>query len=377
MQVGQLMAFLDMDPGNVVLACDLLDEFVQMGTFDKALACIERLPVDSQNAVGIRFRKAQLCLMLGLYSETIHILEGLISEGHEGMAMWHDLAFAQLCAGHYQAASETLADAESKFGSHIELMVAFARVHLLQADFELALLKINQALAIDQNHPVAMGLRALILLDSDDLKAAGVAASECLVLHADQHEALLTAGTLALWRQHIEPATQLFQRALVQFPNSGRALSGLGQVMMLQNQLPQALDILTQAVEAMPNHIGTWHALAWTQLLQGDVGAAELSYNKAFELDRNFADSHGGLALIHALKGNKDFAEQSLKRAFRLNPDSATAIYAKSILLHDIGDTESSEKLVQKLIQQNPSMQGISPRDFTANLRKRIQPESR
>jgi len=125
----------------------------------------------------------------------------------------------------------------------------------------------------------------------------------------------------------------------------------------------------------MPNHIGTWHVLAWTQLLLADIDAAELSYNKAFELDRNFADSHGGLALIHALKGQTDFAEQSIKRALRLNPDCATAMYAKSILLHDIGDTETSEKLVQKLIQQDPSMQGISPKDFTANLRKRIQPE--
>lgn len=365
-----------MDPGNVALACDLLDEFIQMGAFDKALTCIERLPADSQNATGIRFRKAQLGLVLGIYSDSIQILEGLISEGHEGMALWHDLAFAQLCAGHYQAATDTLAEAESKFGSHIELMVAFSRVHLLQANFELALIKISQALAVDQNHPVAMGLRALILLDSDDLLAAGIAADECLALHPEQHEALLTAGTLALWQQRIELSAQLFQRALDRFPNSGRALSGLGQVMMLQNQLPQALGILIHAVEAMPNHIGTWHALAWTQLLQVDVDAAELSYSKAFELDRNFADSHGGLALIHALKGQQDLAEQSIKRALRLNSGCATAIYAKSILLNDIGDIDASEKLVQMLIQQNPSMQGISPRDFTANLRKRIQPES-
>jgi tetratricopeptide (TPR) repeat protein len=373
-RIGQLQAFLKVDPGNIPLACDLLDAYIQNGAFDDAIACIESLPEDSRKAPGICFRSAQIALSKGRYHESIQILQRIIAEGNEGIALWHDLAFAQLCIGNLQDAVKTLSDAESKFGPDVDLAVLSARVNLFLENYEQALGYIEQALSLDRNNPAAMGLKALILLDMDNLPAASDMAHKCLVDHPDQHEALLTAGTLSLWRQNVVAAEEQFTRALSRFPNSGRALSGLGQVFMLRNDLPQARVMLEKAVLAMPDHIGTWHALAWAQLLLSDIDAAEASYLKAYELDRNFADSHGGLALIHALKGRTDSAEQAVKRAFRLNPDCATAIYAQSLLLSDAGNITESEALIRKLMLGNPSMQQMNPMEFATNLRKRIQP---
>lgn len=373
-RISQLKAFLRIDPENQSLACDLLDAYFQVGAFDEALLCIAGLEDSVRNAAGIRFRNAQIAMASGRYSDAIELLAKLISDGHESVALWHDLAFAQLCNGKYHDAAETLVEAKSKFGPQIDLLLTSARVHLFLANFEDALKEIETACLIDNDHPVAMGLKALILLDMDNLGAAADVAQECLRYHPNQHEALLTEGTLALWQQRVPEAQASFEKALTGFPNSGRALSGLGQVYMLKNDIPMARTVLENAVSAMPDHIGTWHALAWTQLLSTDVGAAEASYERAFALDRNFADSHGGIALIHVLNGRSELAERSVKQALRLNPDCATAIYAKSLLLSDVGQIDQSDALINRLMQSNPAMHQVGSKEFAANLRKRIQP---
>ena len=74
MRIGQLQAFLKVDPGNIPLACDLLDAYIQNGAFDDAIACIESLPEDSRKAPGICFRSAQIALSKGRYHESIQIL---------------------------------------------------------------------------------------------------------------------------------------------------------------------------------------------------------------------------------------------------------------------------------------------------------------
>jgi tetratricopeptide (TPR) repeat protein len=362
------------DPSNVELSCDLLDEIVLLGQFEKAYNIIDQLPAEACNAIGILFRKAQIGIVTGRYSESIQILEKLISESNEGIALWHDLAFAKLCIGQIDSAIQILNTAESKFGWNIDLTIALSRAALLQSNYPQALMLINQVLDIDNGHATALGVRALILLDSDDLSDASKAASDSLLIDPNQHEALIVAGTLALWEQQSEHALNLFNRAITKFPGSGRALSGLGQSLMLINELAQASHTLQNAVIAMPNHIGTWHALAWAQLLQSDIDSAEGCYIKAYEIDRNFADTHGGLALIYALRGQKDIAEQSLKRAFKLNSNCATALYAKSILMSDEGNEIEAERLIANLILSSPALKNIKPSDFVSNLRRKIQP---
>jgi tetratricopeptide (TPR) repeat protein len=222
------------------------------------------------------------------------------------------------------------------------------------------------------DHSTARGLRALALLDSGETDEAYATAEACLTLYPDQHEALLVAGTVALWKQDLDRAEAYHQRALGRHPNSGRALSGHGQLKMLRNELPAARKELAHAVVAMPDHIGTWHALAWTDLLLGDIDGAEASYQQAFDLDRNFADSHGGLALIHALKGRTEEADQAIKRALRLNPECATALYARTLLLSDSGHTAEADKLLAGLMANSPMPMTTSIREFATNLRSRF-----
>lgn len=371
-RLAQLRGFHAMDPANVPLACDLFDALVAAGEYAEADDFLAGLPEVAAAAAGPRFRRARSALMHGRYAEAIAALQSLLDDGHENVALWHDLAFARLCLRETAAASQVLTEAMARFGDSAELAIVAARVAMMDGDFALALARLEQAQVLAPENATVQGVRALALFDAGESDAGYAAAMACLAAHPDQHEALIVAGSVALARQRIDEAETHFGRALSRHPNSGRCLSGFGQVRMLQSRLPEALDILRHAVVAMPDHIGTWHALAWAELLLGQVDAAETSYQRAYDLDRNFADSHGGLALIHALHSRRDEAELAIKRALRLNPQCPTALYAQTVLLEDAGQGEEAVRLLGTLVQPLGLPEGMTLGEFSRRLRERF-----
>lgn len=369
----RLQSFLLADPGNAELACELADALFAQGRFDEARRALLSLPEERQLILAVRFRLARYGLMQGDYAGAEAGFAQLTAQGHPVPALWHDLAFAQLCQGHLAPARATLAEAESRFGADSARTVLAARIALFERNYPAAEHELLRALELEPVHPVAMGLRALASLDSGDPDTAGTLADNCLAQYPDQHEALLVAGTVALWRRELVQADTAFERALGWHPGSGRALSGMGQLLLLREQLEGGRALLERAVSAMPDHIGTWHALAWAQLLCGDQQAAELSYQRAYDLDRNFAESHGGLALVAALDGRTEEADAAIRRALRLDPACLTARYARSLRLQDMGETAQADELLADLFSPGPMPAGIGDvREFATRLRARL-----
>ncbi len=371
-QISRLKSYLAADPANALLVCDLTDAYISMAQYHEADQLIKTLDADVLNAPGVAFRCARISLILGRYEDSINVLKSLIEQGHDNVALWHDLAFSYLCLRNTTDATQAITEAVNRYGDNAELSIVAGRVALMDGNFELAHAELNKALSLAPEHPAAMGLQALAYLDSDQQDMAFDTATKCLSFYPEQHEALLVAGTISLWRQDIASAGDYFVRALDRHPNSGRARSGYGQVMMLLNRLPDAREQLHMAVIAMPDHIGTWHALAWTELLLGNIEAAEKSYQSGYDLDRNFADSHGGLALIHALKGRNEEAEQAIKRALRLNPQCVTAHYARTLLLADAGQFNEADSQLADLLHQTKLPMNVDVREFAKNLRARF-----
>jgi Flp pilus assembly protein TadD len=226
---------------------------------------------------------------------------------------------------------------------------------------------------MEPGHATALGVRALGLLDAGHLPAAQAAATDCLVLYPDQHEALLASATVHLWTGNPALAGEQYQRALMRFPNSGRALSGMGQVLAMAGQLEQAEATLRHAVRTMPDHIGTWHALGWVQLLQGELPAARNSYQAAYDLDRNFAESHGGLAVVAFFEECFEEGEAGMKRALKLDPNCVSGRYAKTLWLHHTGQAEASDVLFAELMEQGalPGIDRLQASQAAARLRAR------
>lgn len=370
----RLREYLAADSDNMDLACELADLLAAEGAPAAADDVLAGLSESLQSTAAVAFRRARLALSTGRYADASALLSSLIEQGIDAPAVAHDLAFAQLCLRQSDRARHTIDDAISRYGGSSALHTLAARVDLQEHHFDAALAQLRTAVSLDTNDAQAHGVTALALFDSNRPEPALQSSVAALQLDGEQHEALLVAGTLALWNREWPEAQALFERALVRFPNSGRVLSGLGQCLMLRNELLQAQAVLEQAVQAMPEHIGTWHALAWTQLLQGDSDDAYTSYQHAYALDRNFADTHGGLGLIAVLRDQHAEAEASIERALRLDRNSITGRYARSLLLQKQGDTAGSEALLSELLEAG-GMPGVPVAEFAQRLQHTLSPK--
>lgn len=371
-RAARLRDFLAQDPHNPDLACDLADALFASGEVIAARDVLDSLPQDVALAPGVRFRLARCALATGEYADAASIHAAMLQEGLDGVALRHDLAFAQLCMQRADEAMRTLSAAFDAFGATPELLILKSRIALMQADFALAVSSADEALAMRPGDPVALGVKALAQFDGSEQDASAYTARTALEIDPYQHEALLVAATLCLWQQDVDTAQPLFERALERHPNSGRALSGYGQLLMLRNELPRAGEVLAHATRTMSNHIGTWHALAWCQLLMGRIDDAEASYRSAYEVDRNFGDTHGGLALIAALRGQYDEADLSIRRALRLDPNAATARYAQALLMEARGDAAGSEAQIAKLLPQTGLFASMPVSEFAHRLKSTL-----
>lgn len=369
MRHQSLKRYLEQDPGNVALACELADELIARSAFDDAGSVLESLPQTALALPDVRFRVARCALASGKQDDAIRAYESLLADGHGQMAIEHDLAYALLCARRESSAMEALQNAIGRYGATRELLVLKARIELIQGLYRTSIDSADAALALDANDAAASGIKALALFDDGHPEQAGDIAEATLRRDPDQHEALLVASTLLRWRHEIDAAERLYERILLRHPNSGRALSGYGEIAMLQGDLPRAEELLLAAVEAMPDHIGTWHALAWTQLLQGRRDSAEASYRRAYDIDRNFGDTHGGLSLIAVLRGERENAEHSIRLALRLDANAMTAHCAKALLLESNGDPDGAERMFAELLGKVNTPMNASTRDFMTQLR--------
>lgn len=370
-RIARLQTYFEADPANADLACELADALSVAGRPQDALKTLETLPLAAAETAGVGFRRMRIALLQGDYAAAERAGSALLAAGTDAPAIRHDLAFSLLCLRRPEQAEIQLASALQRFGPEPPLVLLRSRIALMQERYDDAIAFAHEAIALDSGEPSSHGVLALALFDASRFDEAAAAAARAQSLDPDQHEALLVAGTLALWRQDLDLAQDAFERALRRHSGSGRALSGLGQLLMLRNQVPQACEVLERATQAMPDHIGTWHALAWSQLLDGRRDAAEASYRSAYALDRNFADTHGGLALIDALRGNYDLAEQGIKRALRLDPQAITARYAQTLVLDARGQREASRAVMDDLLRSGTSVAAPMPvEEFAARLKR-------
>lgn len=362
LSIDRLTQYLAVDPSNVELAADLAGLHLRAGDHSEAVRVLHGLPPSSQSNPQIQFLLAQLDLAAGGYDAAEERLARLREADHDGLAISHDLAFALLCQRRLDEARAVLSGVDARHRGEPAVQILHARIELMAGNMASADQWLEKVLEAIPAHPTALGLKALGLLDAGDDAGAQAISTACLAIEPEQHEALITAGSLALVNRQPIPAREYFSRALSRFPNSGRALSGLGQVQMLQNELQHAGQTLARAVACMPDHIGTWHALAWTQLLCGDVVAAEASYRSALALDRNFAESHGGIAIVALLTGRTAEGEASLTRALKLDPGAVSGRYARTLWLQEMGREAESTALFAELMARD-ALPGIDEQD--------------
>jgi Flp pilus assembly protein TadD len=371
-RLTELRNFFRQDPGNALLALDLVDALLGAGHADEAQDLVNAWPEAWLARPEYLFRVGRCAIARADYAAAVGSLRHMVDGGVDDPAVHHDLAYALLGMGDIDGAETILAPLVPQSIVIPSIGLLHARVLHYRRRYDDAALILEAIVSEREDNAEAWGLLAVIELDREGFDASGFAAGRALSLSPNQPDALAALGTLALGRFDAESSYATFSRLLESQPHNGRALAGAGEALLLRGDSQGARPLLEKASHAMPGHLGTWHALAWSALLEGDVGAARSSFDSALAADRNFGESHGGIALVHALRGEFDDARQGVRVALRLDPSGRNARYAQSLIWRAEGREREATAMVDGILAEAGVDTAGRSVDFIARLQARI-----
>ena len=352
-RLQRLLSYCALDANNVKLLRECVEVQYQLGNFDAARiqihAALEQFPDDDL----LQFQLATVEMASNHPELTCELLHALLARGIDNGNVRYNLAYALGLLGKGEEGLATLAtqwDAVCREVPGTPLLKGKLQHH--QGDVEGAIVTLRNYVEATPADAEGYGYLALLLTDKGDYHAAAEYAQYALGRNAEQFEALLAQGMVALSRGNAARAKTYFEKTTPRREEGGRSWLGLGLSEMATGNLAAGERALIKAVEYMPRHLGSWNTLAWAQISQGKIAEAEASLLQALEIDRNFSETHGSLAIVQMLRGDLDAARVSAKRAERLNPSSFAAAFANSFLIAQDGNQLEAQRMLQDIMQR-------------------------
>ncbi|MGE4240024.1 tetratricopeptide repeat protein [Ramlibacter sp.] len=307
-RLSRLQTFLEADPDNPLLLCDLADLHLQSAHKDDARPYLERALKLRPHDPRATYMLAVLEYFAGRLAESEALTAQLLAQEQQSPAIRHQHA----C---------TLA----KLG-----------------DFAQALPLIERLL---EEH---VGLPGLDALHVRALHAQGRLA-QVHVPETRNVEARVERGMTLLALDEPREAARVLGSAAELAPGDGSAWLGWGLADLMTGDLGAARTRLDNAVSRMPEHLGARNALAWTQILQNDLDGATATLEACQARDDTFAETWGCLAVVAALQARWDDAGELCRTALRLQADSFSARAAQALLEGHRGRHERAVPMLRAL----------------------------
>lgn len=351
-RLERLQSYLRVDPNNINLLCDLTDLHLRLGEMDEAGQLLERSgSLDAHNARHL-FQRSQLLIHQRRFADAVESLQQLQDSGVDNAGVQYNLALCHSMLGNLELAT-TLSESlhASPFRCFEGDLLHIRMLHHARK-LEDAIALGEELVAGQPEHAGLLGLLALVVLDGGDLEKARAYARQAYLIDADNLEALITQGTLALEAFELEQAKRFFENATRVKPEEGRGWLGCGIAALQGLDLDLAEGFLEKSVQLLPEYPVGWNTLAWTRIVKGDIAGAEKSIRTALELDAGFAESFGTLAVIRVLQGRRAEAEEAILASRKLDGDAFAAEFAGSMLvdgeLGEIAVRDQVKKILAK-----------------------------
>jgi len=377
-RLNRLLAFVELDAGNLNLRKQAVREAFSIGYWDTARRLLD---------VGLEAhpQEGELLALSGFshlqsqrYGDAEDALSNALNQGLDAAEIHYNLAFVQFRQKRYPEALALLAPAVTAALPMALVLRARCQHHLGQrAD---AIIDCKAHLVVAPDDGETHGLLGLLLYEQEQYEEARSHIEAALRYNPKQLEAMLVSASLQSDSQHYDAARSSFDTLLQTHPECGRAWLGLALIELTHMQVHAAKRDIELAATHMPEHIGTWHVLAWIHIMLGDILAAELAFDRALGVDRNFGETHGGLAVIAALQGREDDARASIKRALRLDSQSMSAQYAEMLIMQRHGQHNQAQAVLEAILTRPMVRSDQQYRDLVTKqidyLRARIAEDS-
>ncbi|HEF5873489.1 TPA: tetratricopeptide repeat protein [Burkholderia cenocepacia] len=344
-RVERLLSFLDADPDNLNLLADAASAAFDANDFALCDELLDRHAARAPLPPALAHQRGLAALSQHRFDAALRAFAPLLTT-HDDPAIRYNAAYATAMLGRFDEAVSLLDDATlASVPGAIPLKLR-ALHHLGRLD---------DAIALGRRHidrpdasPELYGALATALFDAASVDDA----RRCAELAGDTVDGLTVRGLLALDDASVDPARELFRRALALAPDSARATLGLGLVELSAQQFPVARELLDHAANTLNVHPGAWVAAAWGHLFDGAPDAARTRFERAAALDRGFADAHGGLAVVCVHEGRIDEAKRHAEIARRLDASCLSAALVDSMIATRTGDERKADAIRQAALNR-------------------------
>ena len=368
LSIQRLVDYWQTDKNNPTLATDLLKACLR----ERDWRCFEQVysHLDKQNLLShdISLLRAQAYIELKQVTAAKLCLSQLEFEPFKEYLY----ALCHFIEQDFSAAQHLLHTCVLRLGESAEIPEA---ILVLRAKCFYQMGQLQQALASLNNY-VDMpgylelkGLYGILAFDLEDVTTARKVAVEVLAQQPEQHDALLTLASIAMFELDAQQTLALCEQALATYPGSGRFWMLKGQALLTTGEFNQALSCLIRASELLPTHLGTFHLLGWCHLLLQEFDNAESAFQQALAINRSFSESHGALAIVYLQRGEVDKTVKTSEKALRLDSACYAAQYALLLLAEKQGDGDKAQGIMSELLKRPSHLPGVSVQILLERLR--------
>ncbi len=234
--------------------------------------------------------------------------------------------------------------------AHMDLAV----VHLYMAEFEKAVEKANDliALAPDWGAPHALLAMAYHQLDDSTLEERELAWAEDLQPE-DLYSLMLLAS--AYWdRLEFARAEELLIKAVEHYPQNDQAALTLSYVYAVMQDYDRARDSLESVVARDTDPVGAHLARGYIFVQQQDLDQALAEINIAKDLDPDDWTAYRDMSFVYFHQGAVQEALAAAEKAEELNPYDSAIFTNKAFAQRSLGDVAGALESAQTAIELSP-----------------------
>ena len=292
----------------------------------------------------------------GNYAQAVPVLETVLAIDPTYPFALLNLGFCQTQLGHYAAAEENLAHAQSLLPNQAQPLYYLSRLYSRQDRLEEALAQIERATQVQPSFDEAWFERAYLL----DLLGRDADAEEAYSLYLQRDPSdpfsLMNRGRKRMALGKASAASQDFTASVKADPTLQKAWFYLGECLVSMGQIEEALPAYDKAIQLAKRDpfslIG--RGTCYKELGQYAKGLADL--NKAVSLAPGNPTALHYRAQIRMLQGKYQLALKDLDAAAALIPDDY-------LILYDSGTCLRRLVMYKKAVEVWQKMEALYPGD--------------